>query len=794
MTVNPATISVTGVTLDNTTLTLTAGGAAETLTATVAPSNATNKAVTWSSNNESVATVANGVVTPVAAGTATITVTTADGSKTASCTVTVNPATISVTGVTLDNITLTLTAGGTAGTLTPTVAPSNATNKAVTWSSSNESIATVANGVVIPVAAGTATVTVTTEDGSYTESCTVNVEEAPVISGWGNIEGTVTNGKNPIDGADVSLNVGMYTYSAITTSGGIYIIIDVPVGTGYTVTSSKAGYTSGSASANVTANTTTSGIDIILTPINTSVKVTGITVNSAGGANEVTRGKTMQMSVSVSPANTTNSTVTWSVENGTGSATISSTGLLTATAVGTVVVKATANDGSGITGMKTITIVNPTSDSGSIPSNNSSSNSSSTTSGSSTDSNSITTGTTTSTKGNTATATTTAQAKTDTNGSAAVTVTNAQISEAVTKAIREAAKLEDGATAAVEIKIEAADNATSVSTTIPKTAISSIVESEVAKLTITTPVVTVIFDDTALAAINKKASESIIVKMSSLNETNFSDEDKAKVGGRPVYDFSVTSGTGTITSFGGGKAFISIPYTLKAGENADNIVIYYIYNGKLIKVTHCIYNEETKRVNFVTTHFSTYAVGYSTVNFTDVSGWYADSVNYLAARGIINGKGSDKFAPNTNITRAEFVSILANLAGVDLSQYTNSAFIDVETKVWYNGAVQWAYENGIVAGSDGNFNPNAIITRQDMAVIIASYAKEIENYTLTKEKEAVNFADNSEVSSYAKNAVSAIQQAGIISGKGSDTFAPKANVTRAEAAVMIAKLLQKIVE
>ena len=696
--------------------------------------------------------------------------------------------------MTLDNITLTLTAGGTAGTLTPTVAPSNATNKAVTWSSSNESIATVANGVVTPVAAGTATVTVTTEDGSYTESCTVNVEEAPVISGWGNIEGTVTDGKNPIDGADVSLNVGMYTYSAITTSGGIYIIIDVPVGTGYTVTSSKAGYTSGSASANVTANTTTSGIDIILTPINTSVKVTGITVNSAGGANEVTRGKTMQMSVSVSPANTTNSTVTWSVENGTGSATISSTGLLTATAVGTVVVKATANDGSGITGMKTITIVNPTSDSGSIPSNNSSSNSSSTTSGSSTDSNSITTGTTTSTRGNTATATTTAQAKTDTNGSAAVTVTNAQISEAVTKAIREATKLEDGATAAVEIKVEAADNATSVSTTILKTAISSIVESEVAKLTITTPVVTVIFDDTALAAINKKASESIIVKMSSLNETNFSDEDKAKVGGRPVYDFSVTSGTEAITSFGGGKAFISIPYTLKAGENADNIVIYYIDNGKLIKVTHCIYNEETKRVNFVTTHFSTYVVGYSTVNFTDVSGWYADSVNYLAARGIINGMGSDKFAPNTNITRAEFVSILANLAGVDLSQYTNSAFIDVETKVWYNGAVQWAYENGIVAGSDGNFNPNAKITRQDMAVIIASYAKEIENYTLTKEKEAVNFADSSEVSSYAKNAVSAIQQAGIIPGKGSDTFAPKANVTRAEAAVMIAKLLQKIVE
>lgn len=89
--VNSPTILVTGVTLDNTALKLTAGGGTVTLTAAVAPDNATNKVVIWSSSNENVATVANGIVTPVASGTTTIImVTTVDGNKTSSCTLEVS--------------------------------------------------------------------------------------------------------------------------------------------------------------------------------------------------------------------------------------------------------------------------------------------------------------------------------------------------------------------------------------------------------------------------------------------------------------------------------------------------------------------------------------------------------------------------------------------------------------------------------------------------------------------------------------------------------------------------------
>ena len=154
-------------------------GETTTLTATVLPNDATNKNVTWESDDETIVTVdANGVVTGVAAGTATITVTSvADNTKTATCTVTVT--TVAVTGVSVD-ATASVNVGETT-TLTATVSPSNATNKNVTWESGNTSIATVdENGVVTGVAAGSTTITVTSvADNTKTASCTVTVSLVP---------------------------------------------------------------------------------------------------------------------------------------------------------------------------------------------------------------------------------------------------------------------------------------------------------------------------------------------------------------------------------------------------------------------------------------------------------------------------------------------------------------------------------------------------------------------------------------------------------------------------------------
>ena len=174
VTVNaPQTVPVTGVTLDKAELTLEKGSTG-TLTATVAPQNATNNTVTWSSSNPEFVTVANGTVTAVSAGTATITVTTADGNHKATCTVTVIPKTVQVSGIQVQGSASVYVGGSTK--LTATVTPTNATNQKVTWSSNNESVATVGtDGTVTAVSAGTATITVTTEDGQKTAACTVTV-------------------------------------------------------------------------------------------------------------------------------------------------------------------------------------------------------------------------------------------------------------------------------------------------------------------------------------------------------------------------------------------------------------------------------------------------------------------------------------------------------------------------------------------------------------------------------------------------------------------------------------------
>lgn len=172
-------IVVTGVSLDKTTLSVETGKTA-TLKATVTPGNATNKAVSWSSDTAGVATVDNaGKVTTVKAGTAKITVKTTDGAKTATCTVTVKDPVIAVTGVTLDKATLEVEEGATAQ-LKATVAPANATDKTVTWKSGNAECFTIDNnGKITGVTAGGATAVATTKDGSKTAQCAVTVKAKP---------------------------------------------------------------------------------------------------------------------------------------------------------------------------------------------------------------------------------------------------------------------------------------------------------------------------------------------------------------------------------------------------------------------------------------------------------------------------------------------------------------------------------------------------------------------------------------------------------------------------------------
>ena len=328
--------------------------------------------------------------------------------------------------------------------------------------------------------------------------------------------------------------------------------------------------------------------------------------------------------------------------------------------------------------------------------------------------------------------------------------------------------------------------------TIPQAAASSLASST-SSLTIKSAVATVTFDSTALAEIGRQTTGDITITAMAADTNGLSDESKSAIGSRPVYDLKITSGSTTVSGFGGGTATVSVPYTPAAGEDTSKIVIYYISgSGELIMVPDCVYEASTGTVTFKTSHFSAYAVGYNDVSFTDVSGsaWYADYVNYLAARKIINGTDDGRFSPDANITRAEFVTILANLSGDDLSGCTFSTFSDVAAADWYFAAVQWAYAMGIAAGSDGKFDPGANITREQMAVMLYNYAKYIGDASNVEGMSVREFTDYDNISSWALQPIQWAMNNSIISGNTDGSFTPAANATRAQASKMIAVFMQ----
>ena len=183
----PATIAVTGVSLDKSNETLTASGATLSLTAIVAPINASNQSVTWETSAPGVAEVSGSgltaTVTPLTAGSATISVKTVDGNFTASCNVTVNAAAVPVTGVSFSSDKDTVVLGSGNRTITATITPNTATNKTVNWESLTPTVATVTPGsgltaTVNPLTVGDAVIQVKTADGNFTSNYRLHIKPA----------------------------------------------------------------------------------------------------------------------------------------------------------------------------------------------------------------------------------------------------------------------------------------------------------------------------------------------------------------------------------------------------------------------------------------------------------------------------------------------------------------------------------------------------------------------------------------------------------------------------------------
>ena len=180
---------------------------------------------------------------------------------------------------------------------------------------------------------------------------------------------------------------------------------------------------------------------------------------------------------------------------------------------------------------------------------------------------------------------------------------------------------------------------------------------------------------------------------------------------------------------------------------------------------------------------------FSDVNATD---WYYDYVNYVCENKMMNGVSATEFAPNVNLTRAMFVTVLYRMEGEPATEA--AAFTDVATGSWYEKAVAWASANGIVNGvSATEFGPDANITREQMAAIIYRYAKYKEvDVSVGENTNILSYEDFGDISEYAIEALQFVCGSGIINGTSATTLAPKENATRAQAAKIFTHTAQLV--
>ena len=386
------------------------------------------------------------------------------------------------------------------------------------------------------------------------------------------------------------------------------------------------------------------------------------------------------------------------------------------------------------------------------------------------------------------------------NGNA--NIAGSTVQEAINKAVADAK--ENGNTAngiAVVIPVNVGDTRKDVQIILKADTLDKLVSSKVKHFTIDTDSMTDFgFTRDTLKELNRQTNGDIVLKVKKTTVTSV--EAKAAVGTRPVYDISLwemKNGKETKQISLNGKGIsIAIPYAPEKNEQTGNLYAAYVYeNGKVQWITKSSYDADQKAVIFEAEHFSIYGIGYKNPvpAFTDIQNhWAADNILFVASLGLLSGTSDTTFSPGAGMTRGMFVTALGRLAGINPDSYKTGKFTDVKADAYYAPYVNWAAQTGIVTGVTAtNFAPDTNINREQMAVIMKNYAAKL-GYDLPQTLKAVTFADNTQISSWAKDAVKSMQQAGILAGKNGNKFDPKGTATRAEAATVLRQFVEIVID
>lgn len=271
-----------------------------------------------------------------------------------------------------------------------------------------------------------------------------------------------------------------------------------------------------------------------------------------------------------------------------------------------------------------------------------------------------------------------------------------------------------------------------------------------------------------------------------------------------VYEIQLVAVSGTtqttVTKFAGKvKIELGVNGIDITKANTKKLAVYYLDEVTMTwKFVGGRYDADTGKVTAKTNHFTKFTVMEYNKSFADVSStsWAREYIELLAARNITDGIDENNFDPKGVVTRAQFATFLVKALGIETAEYTGK-FSDVPNGKWYSLHVEAAERLGLVSGLGGGiFDPNANITREQMAVMVMNGYKYVKGTDIAGEaqKATVKFTDEGKFNSWGKDAVYAAQANGIIDGMPGNVYNPKENAKREQAARVIIGLLELLSE
>lgn len=359
------------------------------------------------------------------------------------------------------------------------------------------------------------------------------------------------------------------------------------------------------------------------------------------------------------------------------------------------------------------------------------------------------------------------------------------------KAFERVAKNSDGKRA-VEITINVEKGAKAYEPTLPASALTS--SGTGTEFVIKTGFASVTLSGGMLEQEAAAGAEKVSLTVAQTDSSDIDNEEaRERIGGRPVIQLSLKlDGKPYAWSNENTPVTVSIPYQPTAQELADSehITVWYIDGrGNVAEVPSGRYDPATGTVTFSTTHFSNFTVVYVTKTYDDLGrvAWAKKPIEVLASKGILKGISETEYAPQTNITRADFLYCLVRTLGADAKADGN--FDDIGKDAYYYKEIAAARKLGITGGTGNNkFSPDAGITRQDMMVLTERALRMLNRLDAQgTASDLSQFADKSLVAAYAVNGVASVVKEGLITGSGGK-INPRGNTTRAEAAVFLYRI------